>query len=102
MIAVGLTEIGLFLAVTTVLGVALGALIGRSARTAGATGLAACAFAMGIGHNAPFCGFGWLGAKMWIIMLTASAIASVTLVVAEAWIGRRLWFRGGRWAEHGA
>lgn len=84
-IATGVTELALSLSITTVLGALLGALLGRSRRAAAATGLAAFAFASGIGHNIPFFGFGWIATKMWTIMLAASASTSVTLVLLDAW-----------------
>jgi hypothetical protein len=74
---------GLLLLATPLLAAALGAVLGRSVRAAVATGLAAFTFMSGIGHNIPIFGFGWVGVKMWTIMLTVTAIASVTLVVVE-------------------
>ena len=64
-------------------------------RAAVATGLAAFIFITGIGHNIPMFGFGWVGVKMWTIMLTDTAIASVTLVVVETWISTRLRLNSG-------
>lgn len=81
---------GLLLLTTPLIAAMLGALLGRSARAAVATGLAAFIFLSGIGHNIPVFGFGWRGIKMWTIMLTVTAIASVTLVVVETWISTRL------------
>jgi hypothetical protein len=76
---------GLLLAATPFIAATLGALLGRSLRAAIATGLAAFTFLSGIGHNIPLFGSGWRGVKMWTIMLTVTAIASVTIVVVEAW-----------------
>jgi hypothetical protein len=47
------------------------------------TALAAVTFAIGIGHNAPFIGTGYVALKLWTIMLTATAVASVALVLLE-------------------
>lgn len=71
------------------LAAAVGAILGRSGRAAVATGLATFTFMSGIGHNIPFFGFGLRGVKMWTIMLTVTAIASVTLVVVETWTSTR-------------
>jgi hypothetical protein len=76
---------GLLLLASPLIAATIGGLLGRSARAAIATGLAAFTFLSGLGHNIPVFGFGWRGVKMWTIMLTVTAIASVTLVVVEAW-----------------
>ena len=74
----------LFLACAGILGAAGGALLGRSVRAAAVTALAALTFAIGIGHNAPFIGTGYAAVKLWSIMLSATAVASATLVLLEA------------------
>lgn len=74
----------LFLVFAALLGATGGALLGHSVRAAGVTALAAVAFAIGIGHNAPFIGTGYVALKLWTIMLTATAVASVALVLLEA------------------
>jgi hypothetical protein len=81
----------LLLLITPLIAATLGALIGRSGRAAIATGLAAFTLIISLGHNIPTFGFGWRGVKMWTIMLTVNAIASVTLVVVETWTST--WFR---------
>jgi hypothetical protein len=81
---------GLLLLSTPLIAATLGALLGRSVRAAVATGLAAFTYLSGVGHNIPVFGFGWRGVKMWTIMLTVTAIASVTLVVVETWTSTRL------------
>ncbi|GAC1645897.1 MAG: hypothetical protein NVS9B11_17380 [Candidatus Dormibacteraceae bacterium] len=80
----------LFLASAALIGAAGGAFLGRSLRAAGVTALAAIAFAIGIGHNAPFIGTGFAAVKLWTLMLTASAVASMTLVVLESRLQKRL------------
>jgi hypothetical protein len=80
----------LLVVVIPLLAATLGALLGRSVRAAVATGLAALTVILGIGHNITSFGFGWRGVKMWTIMLTVTAIASVTLVVVETWTSTRL------------
>jgi hypothetical protein len=80
----------LLLLATPLIAATIGALLGRSVRAAVATGLAAFMFLSGIGHNIPLHGYGWHGVKMWTIMLTVTAIASVTLVVVETWTSTRL------------
>ena len=77
-----------FIALAAVIGAALGAWLGRSAGSAAITGLAAVAFAIGVGHNAPFLGASPVAIKMWVIMLAATVAAAVVLVVAD-WLLRR-------------
>jgi hypothetical protein len=91
---------GLLLLATPLIAAVLGGLLGRSVRAAVATGLAALLFVSGIGHNIPVFGFGWRGVKMWTIMLTVTAISSVTLVVVETWTSTR--FRPTAGSSEGA
>lgn len=74
----------LYVAVVGTAGIAAGAWLGRSWRAALVTGLAAAAFAVGIGHNAPLIGSGWPAAKMWAIMLAVTAVAAFALAAVEA------------------
>jgi hypothetical protein len=80
----------LLLLTTPLIAATLGALLGRSLRAAVATGLAAFTLIISLGHNIPTFGFGWRGVKMWTIMLTVTAIASVTLVLVDTWTSARL------------
>lgn len=73
----------LFLVSAALIGAAGGALLGRTVRAAAVTAFAAVAFAIGIGHNAPFIGSGYAAVKLWTLMLVASFVASTTLVVLE-------------------
>lgn len=79
----------LLMAATIVTAVTLGAVLGQSVRGAVATGLATLTFLIVVGHSLPF-GFGWRAVTMWIVTLTVTAIAAVTLVVVEAWTSTRL------------
>lgn len=81
---------GVLLLSTPLIAAMLAGVLGRSVRAGVATGLAAFTFLSGIGHNIPLLGFGWVGVKMWTIMLTVTAIASVTLVAVDTWISTRL------------
>ena len=86
----GVTALALFFVIATGVGAAGGALVGRSRRAAGVTALAAFGLALGIGHNAPLFGYGWPAIKLWTIMLTATGIASLTLIGLDAVLVSRL------------
>jgi len=86
----GVTAIALFFVIATTVGAAGGALAGRSRRATGVTALAAFGLAVGIGHNAPLFGYGWPALKLWTIMLTATGIASLTLIGLDAVLVSRL------------
>lgn len=82
--------LALFFVIATIVGAAGGALFGQSRKAAGVTALAAFGLALGIGHNAPLFGYGWPAVKLWTIMLTATGIASLTLVGLDAILLGRL------------
>ena len=81
--------LALFLGAAAIVGAAGGALLGRTWRKTGITALAAFLFALGIGHNAPLIGYGFVAAKMWSIMLLATLAAAATLVALDASTVRR-------------
>lgn len=78
-----LTGLMIYAALAGLLGAIVGGLLARTWRAAAITALAAVAFGIGIGHNAPLLGNSWAAPKMWIIMLSASAVAAAAFATAE-------------------
>lgn len=80
-----LTWLLIYAALAGLLGAIAGALLAHTWRAAAVTALAAVLFGIGIGHNAPLLGNSWAAPKMWVIMLSASAVAAAAFAGAE-WV----------------
>jgi hypothetical protein len=76
------------LAVSTVAGAVLGALVGRSGRAALTTGLAGLALAIGPGHNIPFLGGTVAAGKGMVILAIVVLVSAITLVEVDARLRR--------------
>jgi hypothetical protein len=89
-----LTQLVIYGALAGLLGAIAGGLLTRTWQAAAVTALAATAFGIGIGHNAPLFGNSWLAPKMWVIMLSATAVAAIAFAGTE-WALARGRSRGG-------
>jgi hypothetical protein len=76
------------LGTATIVGAGLGWLIARSRRAAGATALAAFAFALGPGHNIPLLGGTPAVTKELVILASVVGVAAVVLVEGHARLAR--------------